>query len=172
VAVTATVFPTTVAAATGSAWTNTANATGPTTGTVATFTTATGGAVGTLQLSAYDAQTAIGAQPGSIDSISLDAKQYVGTVARWSAASVQLYSGTTPIGTAQALTLSAATGNVQTVTFTGANLPTWAQLADLQVRFSATKSGTTSSTFNVDTAGLTVTTTPVGGYPRFMPFFP
>lgn len=155
---TATLYPSTVASTAGSTWTTTGNATGSTAGTVATFTNAASGGVGSIQLSGYSAQ---GALPSGVTvaSVAVNVASYEAVTSRWTSATVQLYSGTTPIGSAQALTLSATTTNSQTVTFTGANAPTYAQCADLRVQVTATHSGTTSSTFNLDTAGLTVTYT-------------
>ncbi len=153
---TATLYPTTVASTSGSTWTNTGNAVGSGTGTVATFTTATNAAVGTIQLSGYAAHTAIGEQPATIESVVVTVNSYVGTTARWTSTQVQLYSGATAIGSAQTVTLSATTSNSQAITFTGGNCPSWAQLADLQVRYTATKNGTQSSTANLDTAGAVV----------------
>lgn len=156
-ATTPTLYPTTVASATGTTWTNTANATGSTTGTVATFTNAAAGGVGVLQLSGYAAQTAIGNASAVVSSVALTLNSYVAATNRWTSVTAQLYSGTTAIGAAQAVTLATGTGNSQTITFTGSNAPTYAQCADLRVQVTATHTTTTSSTYNVDTAGLAVT---------------
>lgn len=154
---------------TGSTWTNTTNANGSTTGNVATLTAATG-TQGSLLAAGYGVQAAIGAQPQSVDSVSCTVNAYVGTTTRWSSVTVQLYDGASnPIGTAQSYTLSATTTNSQTLTFTGANAPTWAQCADLRVNLVAVRTGAQSNTFNVDTVGpltVTYTTAPVTGPPR------
>lgn len=166
---TSSLFPTTVAATTGSTWTTTTNATGSGTGTTsaswAVFTNATSGGTGTIQLSGYGAQTAIngGVQPASIDSVAVTVTSNVATVARWTSATVQLFSGASGIGSATSLTLSATTSNVQTVTLTGTNCPTWAQCSDLRAQITFVHAGTTSSTANVDAVGVVVNYT-VAGY--------
>lgn len=168
---TSTLYPTTVASTTGSTWTTTSNATGSGTGTTsaawAVFTNAASGGTGTINLSGYAAQAAGPASGDTIDSVVLSLRGNVASTARWTAASctAQLFAGTTAIGSPVAIgTLSTSTSNVWTITFSGGNAPTYAQLADLRVRITAVHSGTTSSTFNVDTAGLvvnyTVATTP------------
>jgi large repetitive protein len=157
-------YPTTVASTTGSTWTNTANATGQTTSSSATFTNATSGGTGTIQLSGYAVQTVIGTQPTSINSVTLTLRDWVSSTSNWTAASctAQLFTGTTAIGSAVAVgTLSTTVTTTHTIAFTGANVPTWAQCSDLQVTVTAKHAAnTTSSTFNVDTAGLTVNYTP------------
>lgn len=168
---TTTLYPTTVAGSTGATWTTTTNATGSTTGTTsaawAVFTNATNGGsggTGTLTLSGYAAQPAV-TSGNTIDSVVLSLRGNVGATARWTAASctAQLFSGTTAIGSPVAVgTLSTTTSNVWTITFSGANAPTYVQLSDLRVQVTAVHTSTTSSTFNVDTAGLVVNhSTPV-----------
>lgn len=158
---------------TGTTWANTTNANGSGTGTTATFTTTTNGAVGTLLAAGYDAQTAMGGTaPTSIDSIALTVNEYVtSNVARYSSLTAQLYTGSsTALGSSQALTISITTSNTQTLTFTGASLPTWAQAADLRVMLTGTKSGTQASVWNVDTVGpMVITYTPAAG-PTAFPF--
>jgi hypothetical protein len=149
---------------TGTTWANQSNAYGSTTGNTATRTTTTSGAVATFLASGYDAQTAMGGvQPASISSVSVTVRSYVtNNASRYSSLTAQLYSGSsTAIGSAQSLTISTSTANFQTLSFTGANLPTWAQMADLRVNLSGTKSGTQASVWNIDTVGpLTITYLP------------
>ena len=156
-------YPTTVASTVGTTWASTANATGSTAGTFATFTNATSGGSGTIQLSGYNAQASTngGVAPNSIDSIEVTVKSNVGNVSRTASLSVRLYTGTTAIGTVTALTPSATVANVQTVTLTGANLPTWAQMSDLRAQVVFTRTAVTqANVFSLDYVGVVVNYTP------------
>lgn len=158
---TANLWSTAVAGTTGSTWTNTTNATGTNDAARATFTTATAGAIGTIDLGGFGAQTAIGATPASVNSVVATVYAYVANTARWTSMSVSLFDGTTQIGAPQTFTLTTTTTNSQAFTFTGV---TWANLANLEVRVSGTKSNTTSSTMNVDAVNVVVNYTTVAKY--------
>ena len=95
------------------------------------------------------------------------AYQYEATTTRWLAPTVQLYDGATPLGSPQTLNLSATSTNSQAITFTG--VASWANLANLTVVLSITKSGSTSSAFNVDAARVVVNYTPAGAGPTRTP---
>jgi hypothetical protein len=160
VAVSFSLYPTTVAATTGATWTNTGNATGSGTGTNATWTNATNGGTGSIQLSGYAVQTWFGAAPSAISSVALTLRSSVSNTTNISAVTAQLYAGASAIGSAVTATRSTTLGD-QTVTFSGANAPTWAQCSDLRLQVNVTHgANTTSATFNVDTVGITVTYTP------------
>lgn len=134
-------------------WTTPTNATGSSTSTaVATYTTAISAEVGTIQLAGYAMSTST---MGAINSVAVQVWSYVTATNRWTSASVQLLDSVgVAIGAAQTLTLSATTTNNQTLAFTGV---TTAQIAaGIQVKLSATKSGTTSNAFNVNAVGVTV----------------
>lgn len=140
-------------------WTNTANATGATDSTVAVWASTTSGSTGTLELTGYNGQTMIGAQPTSVDSVSVDVVQWLSAqTARMTSATAQLFSGATAIGSTVTLTLSQTAGNTNTFTFGTA--PTWAQCTDLRVRIVYTKSGTQACNGQVDAVGLRVNYTP------------
>lgn len=143
---------------TGTTWANPANAAGANNAGFATYTTATSGAVGTISCAGYGAQTAIGTQPESVDSVDVTVYGYVANTSRWTSVTVQLLDGSTPIGSAQTMTKSTSSTNSQTFTFTGV---TWAQLANLGVRVTSTKSGTTSSVSYLDAAKIVITYSPV-----------
>lgn len=120
-----------------------------------------------MQLSGYAAQAGTngGVQPASIDSVEVTVANFVGTIARTASITVQLYTGTTAIGTPTALTI-AVTPNVQTVTLTGANAPTWAQMSDLRTQVVFTRAAvTTANVFSLDYVGVVVNHT-VTGYPQ------
>lgn len=138
----------------GTTWATTTNATGANNATFATWTSSTSGATGYINLSGYGAQTAIGSQPTSVDSVAVTVYHYENNTSRIPTVTVQLLNGTTLIGTAQAATVTTTTTNSQTFTFTGV---TWAQLASLGVRVSATRAAVTqSAVFNVDAVRVVV----------------
>jgi hypothetical protein len=143
----------------GSTWTTTTNANGANDSAYAVFTNATNGATGTIRVSGYGAVTAVGGvAPASVDSVAVTIYSWEGTTSRWSGVTAQLYDGSTPLGTTQAVTLSATSSNSQVLTFTG--VAAYSNLANLSVNIVATKSGGTSSTFNVDAVGIVVNYTP------------
>lgn len=157
-ATTATLYATTATqvAGTTSSWTTLTNATGSTSGTYAVWSNSTASTVAGVELSGYNGQTAIGTQPSSIDAVTATVKWYTSTATtRITSATAQLYSGTTAIGAAQALTVSATTTNSQTVTFP--TMPTWAQASDLRVRLTFNHFATAQTvTINVDYVGFTL----------------
>ena len=158
-AVTAPLYPTTVASTAGTTWASTTNATGSTSATYATFTNVASGGVGTIQLSGYNAQanTNGGVQPISIDSIDVTVASFVGFTARTASLTVQLYTGTTALGTSTALTSSATTTNAQTVNLTGTKIPTWAQMSDLRAQVVFTRTAvTTANVFSLDYVGIVI----------------
>ena len=162
---TAILRPTTVAGTTGTTWTNTTNATGAPNATFATWTNVASGGTGAIRLSGFGAQAAMGGvAPTSITSIDVTVAAYVTNVTRVTSQSVQLYQSGSPIGSATALTLSTTTTNTQTVTLTGANLPTWAQLANLEVNVGFGRAAvTTAGNGLVDAVGIAVNYVPVPG---------
>jgi asparagine N-glycosylation enzyme membrane subunit Stt3 len=157
----------------GTNWSSTANATGVNNATFATWANTTSGAVGTLELTGYDGQTAIGAEPVSIDAVEATIYNYVTNTARVVAATAQLYTGTTALGAAVTLTRSTINTNNQTILFPVA--PTWAQAADLRIRCVYTRAATTqagSANVNAASLALTYTAAPPGPPPiseRFAP---
>jgi len=158
-AATASLYPTTVDTTVGTTWAATTNATGATAATFATFTNTASGGSGTIRLSGYAVRgnTNTGVQPTSIDSVSVTVANYVDNVSRTASITVQLYSGTTAIGTPTTLTRSTTTTNSQTVTLTGANCPTWAQLADLRAQVVFTRTAVTqANVFRLDYVGIVV----------------
>lgn len=165
-AATASLYPTTVDTTIGTTWTNTTNATGSTTATFATWTNATSSGAGSIRLSGYAAQTAVGDPSATIDSVAVTVRSYYTRTSTGaiSTEAVQLYSGTTAIGSATSLTPTlTTTTNSQTVTLSGANAPTYAQLSDLRAQVAATRAANTNQTvFNVDIVGVVVNySTPV-----------
>src|SRR4051812_35700872 len=153
-----TLSPTTVAATTGTTWTTTTNATGVTTGNYAVWTNAANGGTGSIQLSGFPVQSYILDSTCTITQVAVTVGSWVASTTNGSAETVQLYSGTTALGAATALTRSITSTNTQTVNLTGANCPTWAQCVDLraQVNFTHTNN-TTSTTGNVDFVSIQVT---------------
>jgi hypothetical protein len=156
---------------TGSTWTNTGNTAGANDGSFGTFTNSSAGAAGTILLTSYGAQDALGMMiPVSVDSVVTTCYWYVANTGRWTAASctVQLYDGATPLGSATAIgTLTTTTTNSTVQTFTG--VAAWANLAALGVLITATHSGTSSSTFNIDAVGVVVNYTPSAVVPANAP---
>jgi len=141
-------------ATTGTSWTNPAYASGANNNQRAAATSSTSGASFTIKPTGYGIQAAIGAQPISIDSVDVTVYDYVSNTGRWTTPNtVQLYDGSTAIGTAQNLTRSATTTFSETKSFTGV---TWAQLANLAVLLTGTHTTTSSATWNVDAVGIDV----------------
>jgi len=169
---TSALYPTTVATTSGTTWASTTNATGSTASTYATFTNLASGGVGTIRLSGYGAQTAMGGtQPQSISSVDVTVKCFSGTTSRTASTTVQLFSGATAVGSPTALAIEASPGTAQTVNLTGANVPTWAQMADLQATVSFTRAAvTTANVFSLDYVGIVVNYVPVPVAPStFLP---
>lgn len=170
-AATASMYPTTVASTVGTTWASTTNATGsPAGGALATFTNTTSGGSGTIQLSGYAAQTNTnsGVTPLSINSIDVTVANFVGTTGRTASITVQLFAGTTAIGAATSLTISATSSNAQTVNLSGANCPTWDQMLDLRAQVVFTRTAvTTANVFSLDYVGVVVNYTSATVSPAF-----
>lgn len=143
----------------GTTWATTTNATGTNNATVATYSTSTSGAVGFIILDTFGAQADLGSTiPASVDQVAVTVWGFVNTVARWTSMQVSLWDGTTQLGTTQTFTLTTTTTNSQTFNFTGV---TWANLANLRVRVTGTKTGTQAGVMSVDAARVVVTYTPL-----------
>ena len=158
-AATADLYPTTVATTTGTTWASTTNATGSTASNYATFTNVASGGVGTIRLSGYNAQanTNGGVAPVSLDSVDVTVKCFVGNASRTASITVQLFTGATPIGTSTALAIQTTPGTPQTFNLTGAKIPTWAQMSDLQATVSFTRTAvTTANVFSLDYVGVVI----------------
>ncbi len=136
---------------TGASWTAPANATGPNDGLYAAFTTKVDLEVGTITV----ALPAISLPSGStVNSVAVTVWHHVAATARWASMGVELLSGTTVVGPLTSHTLTTTATNSQTTTYTGI---TKAHVdAGLSVRPQAKKSGTTSSTYNVDAVSVVV----------------
>jgi hypothetical protein len=167
VATTTTLYATGATAATGTGltWTTPTNATGSTASTYAIWTSTTASVTTTLDLTGYDFSSQFVAG-STVDSVTATVKHYESGTATTvvTALTAQLFSGATAIGSPTTLTRSTTTTNSQSITFSGANAPTEAQLASpLTLRISGTRANsTTTYTVNVDYAGLAVNyTTPV-----------
>ena len=145
---------------TGTNWTNSSNALDPNDSTFAAWANTSANAVGTITLNGYNGQTAMGGvQPPSIDQVQATIYHYVTNTTRVSAATAQLFSGLTPIGTTVTLTRTTTTTNSQTITFPA--VPTWAQCTDLRIEIKYTRfNGTQAGTANVDAAGMVISYTP------------
>jgi hypothetical protein len=130
---TAALYAGSATAVTGS-WAGTGNAVGSTTGDYATWTDAGTGTSATLELAAFGAAAAVpsGSTVTSVTCVVRHGETPAGQVA---SATAQAYSGTTPVGSAQALTVADAV-HEDTVTFTGL---AYADLADLRVRVTVTR---------------------------------
>lgn len=161
----ASLYPTTATPTqTGGSWATATNATGSGTGTTSASwavwqSSTVSGTTGTMQLSGYGAQAATngGVQPTSIDSVAVTIVSNVGNPIRFSSLTIQLYSGAaTAIGSPTTFTASATLTNSETVTLSGANAPTWSQMADLRTQIVAVHTTTTSSTFNLDAVGVVI----------------
>jgi peptidoglycan hydrolase-like protein with peptidoglycan-binding domain len=144
---------------TGSApWFMPTNATGANNAADAIWGTSVTLATGTLLVEGYDAQTVIGAEPDSVDSLSVTVYGYVSNNSRMPTIAVQLADGGTLFGTPQAMTPSTSSSNSQTFVFTGV---TWAQLADLGVHVSFTRNSFAAyTTGHVDAVSVDVSYTP------------
>lgn len=156
--VTSTLYATGATAVTGT-WGTLTDATGSTASTYATWTSTVSGEAAGVELTGYNFSSLVGAGD-TVGQVGATIKWYTSTAtARIASATAQLYSGTTPIGAAVALTVGGTSANSQAITFPTA--PTYAQLSDLRVRLSFTRAVTTfSSTVNVDYVGAQVTYTP------------
>lgn len=146
---------------TGVNWANTTNATGSSNGVFADWSNVSSGAVGTLELTGYNGQTAMGGvEPQSVDAVSARIWNYVSSTSRITAATAQLFSGAVAIGSPVTVTRTTTTTNNQLITFPTA--PTWAQCADLRVRIVYTRgSVTTAGNAFVDAAALSIDYTPI-----------
>ena len=142
-------------------WTNATNATGANNAGFATWTSTGSGATGSIIPAGYGAQTTIGTEPASVDSVAVTVYGYTTNTTRMSSIAVQLANAGTVFGTAQTMTKSTTTTYSQTFTFTGV---TWAQLANLGVRVLFTRGAvTTSANGLVDAVKIDVTYTPNTG---------
>lgn len=155
-ATTAALYATASAQAAGTwdgTWTNPGNAAGAPNAAMAAWTNTTRRGTNALEMSGYGAQTAVGDATAVIDSVAV-AVTHNETSTSILSATVALYNGTTLVGAAQTLTMSATTAT-HTLTFTGL---AYAALADLRVRVTYLRTNvTTSVTGNIDAAGVTVT---------------
>lgn len=115
-------------------WSNTGNATGSGQGTYATWTDSGTGSSATLELATFGAQAEV-PSGSTVIQVTCVVRHGETPVAGVASVSAQAYSGTTPVGSAQPLTKADAV-HEDTVTFTGL---TWADLADLRVRVTATR---------------------------------
>lgn len=144
-------------ATSGTTWANPTYATAANDAARATYTTSTSGAVGYIGCSGYGAQAAIGSEPASVDGVAVTVYGFVNTVARWTSMTVGLFDGSTQVGSSQTMTLTTTTTNSQAFTFTGV---TWANLANLTIRVTGTKTGTQSGIMSVDAVKCVVAYTP------------
>ena len=147
-------------ATTGATWataTNAVDGTPPANpATYAVFTNAASGGVGTIETSGYSFSSIPDA--ATIVSVTVSIRQLCGSpTTRWTSVQFQPWDGATAIGTIQTATLSTTARN-DSANFT----PTVAQLksATFKIRVTATHSGTTSSTFSLDHADVTVVYAP------------
>lgn len=147
---------------TGSSWGTASNATGANNAGFAVFTNATSGGIGTIQLPTFAVGT-FSTTMAVVESVSATVYFNVATTSRWTSVTATLQDSTgTAIGAAVTLTLSATSNNSQTVFF--GTTPTVAQInAGLQVLLTATHTGTTSSTFNLDAVQLNINATTFPG---------
>lgn len=124
------------AAAVAGSWATTGGAVGGTQGDYATWTDSAPGGSGTLELSAFglQAQVPSGSAIGDVTAVIRHGETPAAAMASLTA---QVYAGTTPKGSPVALTAGDAVHD-DTVTFTGLAL-TWADLADLRVRLTFTR---------------------------------
>lgn len=163
-AVTSTLYATTAAnnPTTGNTWTNPTNAQGApnATGTTAPTNSATwvNAARSTvsvaLECSGYNFQSAVGAT-SAVTAVTATIPHAETSTTIVAALTAQLYSGSTAIGAAVAITRATS---LTTATVSFPTMPTYAQLADLRVRITATRSNsTTSTTTYIDAVGLAVT---------------
>jgi hypothetical protein len=143
-------------ATTGTTWTTVTSAVdgavGSNPATYAVFTNAASGGIGTIDVSGYGfGSIPVGA---TIVSVNVNIRQLCGSpTSRWTSVQFQPFDGATAIGTAQTAVLSTTARN-DTANFT----VTLAQLQSgtFKIRVTATHSGTTSSTFSLDHADVTV----------------
>jgi len=145
-------------------WTNTANIYDNTTTTFGTWTNATNGGTNTAYVTTYGFSSYFDSA-ATINSVTLNTKQYVSNVTNMSAPKVQAYVGVTAKGSQTTLTNSTTTTNSQNVTLTGL---TAADLVDptFQIQLIALHgANTTSATLNVDYLQVTVDYTPILNWP-------
>lgn len=172
-ATTSVLYPTTtnaITTGTGLTWTNPTAATGAPNsagGTAVTggatpnnssyWTNAARSTVSTIEFAGWNLQEKV--HPGAASYV-VSAAIYHAEFTATTVASVtaQLYSGATAIGTAQTVVRSNAYANAAISFPTN---PTYAQLADLRIRYTVTRpNSTTSTTSYVDAVGIQVTYTP------------
>jgi hypothetical protein len=117
-------------------WANLPGAVGSGTGTYTTWTSSAAGAAATLELSGFGAQAAV-PSGSTIDGASVKVRHSEDPAAQVTSITAQAYDGTSPIGSPQALTVSASVHEDEVA------LPalTYAQLADLRIRLTATRAG-------------------------------
>jgi hypothetical protein len=146
--------PTTATQVSGS-WTTPNNATGANNSTFALWTSASSGATATLELSGMDFTTLITNSDFTIGTVSATIWSFETSITNITAASAQLFSGATAIGSAVSLTLSATSTNSQSINFPTA--PTYAQINDLRVRITFTHAANvTSASGEIDAVSLQV----------------
>lgn len=139
----------------GASWASTANAYDGSATTYATLTTTTAGSH-VVDITGY-AFAGVVSAGSTLSSVVVNVSQYVASATRWNNPTVQAYVGSTAIGSATTLTERTTAGN-EDVTLTGVTLADVLS-ADFKVRFTANKSGTTSSVQNLGWANVTVTFT-------------
>jgi hypothetical protein len=147
-------------ATTGTTWTTVTNAVDGTPpanpATYAVFTNAVAAGTGTIDVSGYDFSSVPAGS--TITSVNVSIRQLCGSpTSRWTSVQYQPFDGATAIGTIQSGTLSTTARN------DAANFPvTLTQLKSgtFKIRVTAIHNGTTSSTFSLDHADVTVVYSP------------
>ena len=115
-------------------WSNTAYAAGTGTGDYATWADSGAGTSAVLELAGFGADSAVPAG-ATVNSVSCVVRHGETPASAIASVTAQAYSGTTPVGSAQALTAADAV-HEDTVTFAGL---AYADLADLRVRVTVTR---------------------------------
>ncbi len=126
------------------------NATGAPNGTTADI------AAATLTLGGFGIQTAIGAQPASIDSVQ------VAVTMRGSASSETLPAGAVKVNGVSLNPATTITSSLATYTWTVSPVPTWAALGTLSITITE---GSGQTGYSVDAVGVQVTYTTSVSYP-------
>jgi lysophospholipase L1-like esterase len=140
------------AASVAQTWTTPTNAVGSTTGTYATFTSAVPNVAPVIEVSSFGAQAAV-PSGSTINSVTVTVRHFVNSVAAYTTESAQLYAGATAKGTLTTMTRRTTVGEDS---FVATGL-TYADLADLRVRYLPLHSGTaTTGTASLDRVGIVV----------------